>query len=137
MPNSGWHLYAITVNKEKVFSHLQTKEGKNKLYNFLTKELLKSFMPPIGLSYVNVVVDESKGKADRKDFNSYIKTHLENTFSLNTQTYITHENSQNNPGLQAIDLFSYGIWKKESTGDDEWFRLFERRITNNMRYFYE
>jgi hypothetical protein len=137
MPDSGWHLYAITVNKEKISSHLQTKTGKNKLYNFLTKELLKSFMPPTELSHVNIVVDESKGKADRKDFNSYIKTHLENTFPLNTQTYITHENSQNNSGLQAIDLFSYGIWKKESVGEDEWFQLFERRITNNLRYFYE
>ena len=137
MPDSGWHLYAITANKGKIPSHLQTKTGKNKLYNFLTKELLKSFIAPTELSRVNIVVDESKGKADRKDFNAYIKTHLENTFPLNTQTYISHENSQNNPGLQAIDLFSYGIWKKESTGDDEWFQSFEKRIINSMRYFYD
>ena len=137
MPDSGWHLYAITVNKRNVSPHLQTKTGRNKLYNFITRELLKSFTPPTELSHVNIIIDESKSKADRKDFNSYIKTHIENTFPLNTQTYITHENSQNNTCLQAIDLFSYGVWKKESVGDDEWFQLFEKKLVSNLRYFYD
>jgi hypothetical protein len=136
MPDSGWHLYAITINKLNVKDHLKTKTGKNKLYNYLTKELLKSFSVPRDLISVNIIIDSSKTKADRKDFNAYIKTNLENTFELDTNIYITHEISQNSAGLQAVDLFCNAIWNKESNGKDEWFQLFEKKINNNIRYFY-
>ena len=42
MPQSGWYLYAITANKKNARPHLTTKIGKNKLYNYLTKEILTS-----------------------------------------------------------------------------------------------
>lgn len=41
MPHDGWRIYAITVNKKRVNNNLRTVQGKKKLYNFLTKELLQ------------------------------------------------------------------------------------------------
>ncbi len=130
IPDSGWHIYAITVNKAKIHDHLKTKNGKNKLYNFLTKELFKELSIPKDIMQVSLVVDNSKNGADRKDFNSYIKTHFKNTFNFDTKIYITHENSQNNPGLQAIDIFCWGIQRKEEDGNDSWYKLFENNVTH-------
>ncbi len=33
-PKSGWSIYTVVVNKERVYEGLQTKHGKKKLYNF-------------------------------------------------------------------------------------------------------
>jgi len=115
MPENGWGIYSITVNKERVYEHLRTKEGKKKLYNFLTKELLKSLRFNIEqISTVNLIVDRCKDGEDRKDFNAYIKANLETTFPIETPIYITHEASHENAGLQAVDLFCYGIHRKEN-----------------------
>src|SRR5262245_17662465 len=35
MPQNGWHIYSVTLNKERVSSHLTTSSGKVRLYNFL------------------------------------------------------------------------------------------------------
>ena len=135
MPISGWCLYSITVDKEFVQSHLRTRAGKNRLYNLLTRELLTAFMPPEDLLHVSVVVDCSKNSADRRDFNVYIQTHLEIAFGLKTQIYIMHENSQNNPGLQAVDLFCWGIHRKKEYGFDLWFNRFELKIKTHSIYY--
>ena len=134
MPESGWGIYTITVNKKRIFDQLKTKMAKNKLYNFLTKQLFIAFRSTKNTENVSLVVDKSKNNAARKDFNAYIRTHIENTFSLDTQIYITHENSQNNLGLQAVDMFCWGIQRKENSGDDEWYRLFDSKIVNHIRY---
>ncbi len=42
MPNDGWEVFTIVLNKARVNPCLQTTKGKSKLYNFLTKELLST-----------------------------------------------------------------------------------------------
>ena len=77
MPNDGWKIYSITLNKSRVFDKLKTRDGKKKLYNFLTKELLKILHTNNKeISNVNLIVDRCKDGEDRKDFNAYIKTNL-------------------------------------------------------------
>lgn len=134
MPESGWDIYSITADKAKLKPHLERKTGKTKVYNFLTRELLKTFTDPENLAHVSVVIDASKNSKERKDFNSYIKTHLEITFGLDVNIYITHENSQNNAGLQAVDLFCWGIQRKETLGTDSWFSVFEDKIKSCKKY---
>ncbi|MGD9649390.1 MAG: DUF3800 domain-containing protein [Dongiaceae bacterium] len=136
MPKSGWKLYSITANKKQVYSHLQTKKGKKKLYNYLTKELLE-FLDEHDrkAKSVNFIVDSCKDGADRKDFNAYIKANLENAFPLETAVHISHENSQENTGLQAVDLFCWGIQHKESGLNPEWYNKFSANIAKERRYF--
>jgi hypothetical protein len=134
MPQSGWDLYSITADKEKLKYFLEKKNGKNKIYNFLTRELLKTFTPLTHLTHVSVIVDASKNGNDRKDFNTYIKTHLEITLGLEVDIYISHENSQNNAGLQAIDLFCWGIQRNNNLGKSDWFDSFEHKIVKSIYY---
>lgn len=136
MPVNGWNLYAITVNKLKVRPHLQSKAGKNKLYNFLTKKLLETLKISQSVESVSIIIDKSKGSADREDFNAYIKAHLETTFALGTQIYITHENSVKNAGIQAVDMFCWGIQQYISTENDEWLKLYKSKIAKHVRFFW-
>ncbi len=135
MPKSGWGLYAISLNKRRVYDNLRTASGKKKLYNFLTKKLLEA-LPVAGkhIATVNLVVDKSKDSADRKDFNAYIRANLETAFPLKTAIYISHEDSQENKGLQAVDMFCYGIQRKKAAADTAWHRQFSAYIIKHIDY---
>ena len=135
MPKTGWGLYAISLNKLRVYDYLKTAQGKKKLYNFLTKKLLET-LPVRGkhIVTVNLVVDKSKDSADRKDFNAYIRANLETTFPLKTAIYITHEDSQANKGLQAVDMFCYGMQKKKVAADASWYKQFSPYIIKHIDY---
>lgn len=125
------------MNKRRVDTHLQTKTGKKKLYNFLTKELLKTLPSTTDIPSVNLVVDRCKDSEDRKDFNAYIKANLETSFPIETNIYITHETSHENAGLQAVDMFCYGIQRKENQKDEQWHDKFSKHIAHHIDYLPE
>ena len=129
LPESGWGLYSVVLNKSRVFSHLQTKVGKKRLYNFLTKFILDKLQWPGDISTVNLVVDQSKNKLEQLDFNRYLESHLYDILSLKTKLFITHEMSDQNLCLQAVDMFCWGIFRKYNNRDQSWYGEFK----NNLR----
>jgi hypothetical protein len=134
LPDEGWKIYSVTLNKKNVYQHLQTKQGKKKLYNFLASFLIEkvSFKKLQGDS-VNFVVDRCKNKSEIKDFNGYIENQLEARLPLDTRLYITHESSEDNLCLQAVDLFCWGIALK-CTGDRKWYNCFKKKVVFDTMY---
>jgi hypothetical protein len=47
---------------------------------------------------------------------------------------IKHENSCRYNGLQAVDLFSWGIFRKYENKDIEWFRIFQEKVAYEEQY---
>ena len=43
--------------------------------------------------------------------------------NIDIKLYISHEDSRKNHGLQAIDLFCYGVAKKYEQNDEQYFPL--------------
>ncbi len=72
-----------------------------------------------------IFLDES----GEMDFN-YIISNLEVSLALDTNFNIEHECSHNNPGLQAVDLFCWGIYRKYEQRDATWYDLFKHRISS-------
>lgn len=134
MPETGWHIYSITLNKQRVYDNL--KHNKPRLYNYIVKELIGSLPKYESLSNVHLTIDNCKNKSQRKDFNQYIEAHLETNLSPKTQIHISHENSQNNKCLQAIDLFCWGIQRKYELKDTEWLELYEKNISKHIPYLF-
>ena len=135
MPETGWKLYSITVNKHRVFKNLTDKNGKGKLYNFLVKELLNKIQPnDFGDNQINFIIDKSKNKSERKDFDNYIRAHLETKLPIDRNIFITHENSAQNAGLQAADMFCYGFQRSRSVGDEYWRNVFVKHISVDFDY---
>lgn len=134
MPENGWHLYGITLNKIKVYDSLQN--NKSKLYNFIVKELIEKLPKYDTLNHVHFTLDNCKNKSERKDFNNYIKTYLETHFPLETRIDITHESSDNNVCLQAVDLLCWGMQRKYEMKDTEWIKLYDDKITKHIQYLF-
>jgi Protein of unknown function (DUF3800) len=135
MPLRGWSLYSITVVKTKAYQSLSTAQGKKKLYNYLTKEIIIKIPHKKNINSINLVVDKCKNKNERADFDQYIKSQLQEQFGSQTQISINHESSQNNPCLQTVDLFCWGLQRKAEKQDDEWLSCFQAKVKVNLLYF--
>ncbi len=135
MPENGWNLYCLALNKKRVNKSLTTKKGRNKSYNYLARLILGKINIPDSVCSVTITVDRSKSKEDVQDFNTYIESHLNALIPPETPLYISHESSQENPGLQAVDLFSWGIFRKHERNDLEWYSQYAEHITFETVYW--
>jgi hypothetical protein len=68
VPQQGWGVYSVILNKERVYDHLKSKIGRKKLYNYLARFLLKRIAVPPETNAVNLFIDRSKTRQEIKDF---------------------------------------------------------------------
>ena len=132
--SEGWAIYTLALNKVRVEPRLQTRTGKKKLYNFLSRILLEKLNLTKVRRNVELVVDRSKNKKEIKDFNQYLVNQLEALLPLNTDLNILHLTSQESAGLQAVDLFSWGIFRKHEINDSEWYDIYCEKINVETEY---
>lgn len=133
MPADGWSLYALAFNKRNVAEHLKTPAGKKKLYNFLSRILIEQINFPETLRSINLIVDKCKSSAEVKEFNEYIEAHLQAHLPINIIPNISHECSHTTYGLQAVDMFCWGMARKWS-GDLDWYHHFKEWIKLELMY---
>lgn len=53
---------------------------------------------------------------------------------MNTDLNISHLTSQESAGLQAVDLFSWGIFRKYENNDMEWYRVYRDKVGFETEY---
>ncbi len=132
--DADWKLYALVLNKERVHDRLKTSTGKKKLYNYLSRIIIEKLEFSPELSNVELIVDKSKNKRDIRDFNQYMINHLEALLPLKTRLNISHLDSMESKGLQAVDLFCWGIRRKYEYADEAWYGVFRERIAFETLY---
>lgn len=54
--------------------------------------------------------------------------------SQKTRLTIKHRLSQEDAGLQAIDIFCAGIWRKYEKADFSWYQIFSGKIASEIEY---
>ena len=53
---------------------------------------------------------------------------------LNVPLNIRHMCSHQSYGIQAVDLFCWGIFRRYERGDEEWYRKFSDKIVYEQRF---
>lgn len=134
LPEDGWDVYSVTLNKSRVEPHLQTKDGKKKLYNYLAHFIIEKIAFADNLPWVNLIVDRCKNNEEIKDFNSYVANQLDALLPLNCKLTIDHLASHENAGLQAVDLFCWGIARKDGLKDEDWYNCYKDKIRFSTIY---
>lgn len=119
-------VYAVTLNKKHVYDKL-IKE-KSRVYNYMAKMVLQAIPLDKATNRVILVVDRSKSKKEIVDFNNYIVSKLSSMIGPSVPLNIQHHNSTENLGLQAVDLFSWGIFRSYERGDDVWKEVFKSKV---------
>ena len=119
-----FRLYSLTLNKKRVYAKL-TKE-KERIYNYLARLVLDKIPFEQASTRVELIVDKSKGKPEVKEFNSYIIRQLQGRLDPNVPLDIYHYLSHENLGLQAVDMFCWGMFRKYEKKDLSWFNVFSK-----------
>ena len=116
------------MNKARVDESLRSRLGKKKLYNFLARFILEKVHFPEDLPMVSLIVDRCKNKEEIKDFNSYMVNQLEALLPLNARLAIDHLSSEENAGLQAVDMFCWGIARKDDLKETDWYDYYKKKV---------
>lgn len=119
-------IYALTLNKKRLYAELS--ENKERTYNYLARLILDQIPFEVADTSVELVLDRRKNKTQAADFNHYVKVQLKNRLSPKVPLFIYHRDSRSNNCLQAVDLFSYGIFRKYEGEDERWFRVFKGKV---------
>lgn len=122
-----WGIYTITLNKRRLFENL-AKE-KPRVYNFIARKVLDEIpFEKSGGTRIELIIDKSKGSLGIVEFNSYIESQLKARIDPRTPLNIYHRDSQEVLGLQAVDLFCWGLFQKYERNKEEWYSLFKDRV---------
>jgi hypothetical protein len=132
-----WAVYALVLNKPRVDEPLRTRAGKKKLYNFLARFLIEKLPVRQATTNVRLIIDRSKNVREIDDFNQYVENHLQAILPLNTGLTIEHLTSHERAGLQAVDLFCWGVARKYERGDLAWYNLFRHMLKYEEEYLHE
>lgn len=119
-------IYTIILNKRRVYGYLA--DNKARVYNFVSRLLLEKLPLEQATTAVNLIIDKSKGKPEILDFNKYIQGQLEARIQPTVPFDINHLDSCNNCGLQAADIFSYGVFQGYERRRWEWFNTFKEKV---------
>lgn len=119
-------LFSLSLNKRRVYERL-TRE-KARVYNYLSRQILDHIRFENAEQCISLYVDRSKGKREITEYNAYVIQQLQGRIRPNVPLDIIHGDSKQHPGLQAADLFSWGIFQRHERGKVEWYNLFSSRI---------
>ncbi|MGD0489833.1 MAG: DUF3800 domain-containing protein [Syntrophorhabdales bacterium] len=128
-------IYTIILNKRRVFNSLA--DNKARVYNYVSRVLLEKIPLDQAMVKVDLVIDRSKDKLEILDFNSYIRNQLEARIYPTVPFYISHYDSREHGGIQAVDMFSYGIFEGYERKRWDWFNVFKEKVAFRTVYLAE
>jgi len=125
-------IYALTLNKKRVYERLT--RDKERVYNYISRLVLDKIPFEKAQVQVMLILDKSKSPKEIGDFNQYIFRQLKGRLDPKVPLDIKHENSRRYYGLQAVDLFSWGIFRKYEKKDTAWFDIFREKVAFEEQY---
>lgn len=128
----NFSIYAITLNKRRVYDYLI--QDKSRVYNFVVRNLIDHISFEGANVRIELIIDKSKSKPEIVEFNDYIRRQLEARIDPKIPLNIYHLDSTENTGLQAVDMFSYGIFERHERKRNEWFNVFKSKVRYDTLY---
>lgn len=127
-----FEIYSLTLNKKRVYENLTQK--KERVYNFIARKVLDIIPFDNASARIELVIDRSKSKYEIREFNEYLVRQLSGKIDPKIPLYIEHHLSHEDLPLQAVDLFSWGIFRKHEKKDTEWFDIFSGKVRHDSVY---
>lgn len=130
--NIKFALYCISLNKKRVYPELI--KDKPRVYNFISRILIDNIPFEKAGTRIELIIDKSKAKQEIKDFNNYIRRALEARIDPKVPLDIYHWESHTTQGLQAVDMFAWGIFQKYERNRIEWYKIFKEKVIFDTQY---
>jgi len=121
-----FELYTVAVDKRRVPPSL--RRDQERLYNYLARLVIERCPFQKAKPKIILTLDRSKTKRSQKAFDTYLLFQLEGSLPPKIPLEVFHLDSKESKGIQAIDLFSWGIFKKYENKEMEWYNLFKEKL---------
>lgn len=121
-----FEIFALTLNKQRVYPELQT--NKERLYNYIARLVLDKVPLTDATTRISLTMDKCKNTAEIAHFNHYIEKQVQGRIDPRIPLDIVHTSSHEQRGLQAVDLFSWGIFRSYERHDYAWKRVFAGKV---------
>jgi len=125
-------VYSLTLNKKRVFERLTI--NKERVYNYISRLVLDKIPIEKAQEQVILILDKSKSPKEVREFNQYVLRQLAGRLDPKVPLDIKHENSCHYHGLQAVDLFSWGVFRKYEKKDTVWFDVYKEKMAYEEQY---
>ena len=131
----GFRIHSATLNKTGIYSGPPPE--KERIYNYIARLALEDVDLKDAAVRVIMTVDKSKSRHGIAEFNSYILSQIKARLDPLVPLDIYHVPSNTSPGLQAADLFGWGIFRKYEVKDRGWYDVFKTRVGSDKLYFFK
>lgn len=121
-------LYALTIDKKQVVTALERFGERDRLYGHLAQQLVSQLPLEDVREQVLFYLDRSLSHESRNTLNKALLYDLQSRLSPNVRVTIQHIDSQAYTGIQATDLFCWGIFRAYETNDKEWRDCYKHLI---------
>lgn len=131
--SENWCLYVAIADKKTWIDHHNFNHShalkKKIVYDEVAKRIFSQVDYLNTAKRVDIVIDRSKNKDEINEFNTIVTAEIKKRISKNTVLTIRHAYSHEEAGLQAIDLFCVGVWRKYEKSDVTWYAEFSDKIS--------
>ncbi|OGT42093.1 MAG: hypothetical protein A3F13_00750 [Gammaproteobacteria bacterium RIFCSPHIGHO2_12_FULL_40_19] len=83
---------------------------------------------------IDIIIDRSKNQNEIAAFDAAIISAIKSRLRKNVKITIRHRSSQEELGLQAVDVFCSGIGKKYEKNEMTWYSEFSEKIATEVTY---
>ncbi len=125
---SNWYLSAAIADKKtwlrnhNANNHHELK--KKVLYDEIAKRVFSQLTDVDSATHIDIVIDRSKNKDEIGEFDAAVIAAVRDRINKKAYLNIRHSNSQEELGLQAIDIFCSGFGRKYEKNDFVWYSEF-------------
>jgi hypothetical protein len=127
-----FEIYALTLDKMRSWERLSRERVR--IYDYMTGLLLEKIPLEKAKERVEFVIDRSMTKFEIKGFNDSVIRQLQSRINPKVPLNIRHRASHEVEGLQAADLFAWGVHRKHEQKDTEWFDFFSSKLCCDQIY---
>ena len=128
-----WCIYTMILDKKSIFRKLPQPINTHKIYNAIANHLLQQ----VNFSHaktINLFIDKSKNRAGMDELNTLLEASLSTILPNNILLNIKHICSHKSYGVQAVDIFCWGIFRRYERNDDEWYKEVSKKIVYEQRF---
>ena len=104
------------------------------MYNYISRKVVDRLPFEREFQSVDLVIDKSKNKREIRDFNQYLANQLQGAVAPMVRLNFDHVLSHVDNGIQAADMFCWGIFRKYEKDDEVWYNLFRDRIKFETKF---
>ena len=126
-------VHSIVMRKSNVLPRL--RKDTNILYNYVLGLILVPYV--VKQKRVKIIVDRRvvSVKSGLK-LDEYLKCRIWYEKLADVEMDISHKDSKFVPGIQAVDVISYSIFRKHERRDIKYYKLIRRQIRREKKLFF-